>query len=84
MITGTSFARAAARCYNPDMVTVSDYNELADLPVREGVEVLVASSSFVYRGSRGRWLFVQRLPGCRRSMRRSSAATRQLTLSLRL
>jgi len=66
------------------MVTIADYGKLADLPVREGAEVLVASSSFVYRGCRGRWVFVQRLPGWRRGARRAPPSQRQLTLSLPL
>lgn len=64
------------------MVNVPDYGKLSDLPLREGAEVFVASSGFVYRCCRGRWLFVQRLPGGLRPSKRAGTQ-QQLTLSFR-
>lgn len=64
------------------MMTVADYGKLADLRPREGAEVFVASSGFVYRCFRGRWIFVQRMPGGLRASK--ACASQQLDLSLSL
>jgi hypothetical protein len=40
---------------------VTDYRALEEAaPEREGEEVLVESSGFIYFGSRGRWVFARR------------------------
>lgn len=42
------------------MKTVRDYYGLASVPAREGMDVLVLSTRFVYRYRVGQWLFMGR------------------------
>jgi hypothetical protein len=43
-------------------MSARDYAALESIAHREGREVLVVSTRFVYRSVHGRWLFVRREP----------------------